>query len=554
MTGIWRGSAASRLYEIGVILVGLALPLLFPSPPAGIAPPPQDVLIFFVMAFVAERIYLPPGKYPVGTVFATAFSAFLFYGSIPPLYTLFFVGSILARVSSGRYPWTYLVFMGACEALGFNIALEVYSFTGGTVVSPLSAPNWVPLSFLLPVYFLISRAAMKGYALVSRHTDSWSNWHIWVDTVTQVVLTGYGLLMALAFRSQGYFGLVLVYISLLAFVYLMRLHTRLGVANRELQVISDVSHELGAALRREKVAEVASKAVARLVVPDFVGFFLPMRSEGGMEAALEVASFYSPDKRTLDEGAKQQWVSSVMRISFSDDTPRWIDGIPGPYGSPCRQLVIPLMNEGEMLGLIAVGQREENAIGGDELRSLHIIRGPVSTALANAMLYEKAEVMAVTDPMTGLYNYRYLHARLDEEITRLRQSGDSVGLIYLDINHFKHYNDTFGHQAGDQILCQFARLISESVRHTDIPARYGGDEFVVILPKTNAQEAWEVVKRIRLAVGAHAFRIPDKNVLIKVGFSAGVASFPEDGSTGDELIHKADKQMYIEKDLGRGCG
>ncbi len=494
-----------------------------------------------------EVIYLPPGKYPTGAVFAVVFALFNLYGADPAI-SILIAGSIAWRLIHSKHPWSQVLLVGSAEAVGFLFALFIFDLVGGRVSSPLADANWLPLSLIFPVYFAVSRLLIKGNNLIGQQPDSWTKWQLGLDAISQVIFTAYGLLLAEAYRQQGLFGLSLAYVSLLAVVYLMRLHTKLRHANYELKIISEVSQSLNSILRRDKVAEMAALAVDRLTSPGFVAVLLP---EGPGNEKMKLSAFVETQYgRPVDNQALENWTKTIIQ-SATVGQPWLLEGVPGPFGKVMRQVLVPLNLESSFLGLMVVGQSDRSGFSEDDFRSLIIIRSHVVAALANAELYEKTEIMAVTDPMTGLYNYRYLYAKLNEELTKAKRSGGSVSVIYLDVNQFKYYNDSFGHQAGDEVLRQFADLIQESIRQSDIPTRYGGDEFVVILPGTNSEEALEVVKRMKANVDAHSFRIANKNVVIRVSFSAGIAAFPEDASTVDDLIRRADKKMYFDKEAGR---
>jgi diguanylate cyclase (GGDEF)-like protein len=159
----------------------------------------------------------------------------------------------------------------------------------------------------------------------------------------------------------------------------------------------------------------------------------------------------------------------------------------------------------------------------------------------------RAELDAITDGLTGLYNHRYLHERLGEEIERVREQGGKLALLFCDLDRFKGFNDRHGHSAGDRALRNVARLIERSVRHVDLAARYAGEEFAAILIDTDLEGALEVAERIRASI-AKARLAPDRD---KVTVSIGVAAVPADADSKEELIDKADWAMYLAKRLGR---
>jgi len=164
---------------------------------------------------------------------------------------------------------------------------------------------------------------------------------------------------------------------------------------------------------------------------------------------------------------------------------------------------------------------------------------------------EKLSKLAVTDGLTGLYNYRAFRHQLRLEVSRARRFHLPLSLLMIDIDHFKRYNDRFGHPVGDKLLRQFSRLIQGNLRDVDCSARYGGEEFVVILPGTDKQSAGKVAEKLRMLIEQAPFQgasqLPGKSVTISIG----VAAFPDDGREEEQLIRLADTALYNAKNGGR---
>ncbi len=169
--------------------------------------------------------------------------------------------------------------------------------------------------------------------------------------------------------------------------------------------------------------------------------------------------------------------------------------------------------------------------------------------IEKARLYEKVQELAILDGLTELYNYREFHNRLGHEFQRAKRYKKALPLVMIDIDHFKRFNDTYGHLAGDEVLRSMGRLIRESLRNVDIPARYGGEEFAVILPETAPEQAEVVAERLRSSVAEHPFSVEGRNVSLTI--SLGLASFPHDAETKEGLIKAADRALYCAKSGGR---
>ena len=212
-------------------------------------------------------------------------------------------------------------------------------------------------------------------------------------------------------------------------------------------------------------------------------------------------------------------------------------------------VMLPLVAKGQSIGLIELLGRNPVNIDGQRLALARTMANEAAMALENARLYDDVRNLADRDQLTGFYNHRYLHERLGEEVVRARRTNRPLSVIMLDLDEFKLVNDTFGHLFGDRVLVHVAERVKATLRGSDVPARYGGDEFAVILPETDAKAARHVAERIVDNLNAHPFQA-DGRMPVPVYASIGVATHPADGRTATELIAAADRALFRSKDLG----
>lgn len=214
-----------------------------------------------------------------------------------------------------------------------------------------------------------------------------------------------------------------------------------------------------------------------------------------------------------------------------------------------RSLIIaPLFHEGRVAGTLAIHATRPNVFSYDDLRLLDAIATLASSAISNAMLYEKTEELAIRDSLTGLFVRRYFYERLKEEHRRALLNQKSLSFFMCDLDHFKACNDKFGHQGGDLMLMQFAEILRQCLKGS-LLARYGGEEFAILLPETTKEEALRIAEQIRKAVEKSAFNIRREKVGMTV--SIGVSSLPDDTLDAEALINKADQALYRAKREGR---
>jgi len=174
----------------------------------------------------------------------------------------------------------------------------------------------------------------------------------------------------------------------------------------------------------------------------------------------------------------------------------------------------------------------------------------VSLALANLKLRELLLNQSIRDPLTGLYNRRYLEESLNRELHRANRTGRTISLVMLDLDHFKHFNDTFGHQVGDILLKEVAGVIRSRVRAGDLACRYGGEEFSLIVAEVDTAGTHKCVESIREAI-KHLSLHHRGQTLGTITVSAGIATFPAHGDNSEDLIHAADEALYRAKKAGR---
>ncbi|MFI6259547.1 diguanylate cyclase [Micromonospora zamorensis] len=229
-----------------------------------------------------------------------------------------------------------------------------------------------------------------------------------------------------------------------------------------------------------------------------------------------------------------------------------------PFAAPGGGAAATLSGSGDeagaaaALGVLALYDRlGADEFDDDDLVTLRTFAGHAAVAVDNVRVHEEAQRLSLTDPLTGLWNYRYLRESIRREVERASRFGRMLSILAMDLDRFKDVNDTYGHAAGDTVLAEFARRVRGEIREVDLAFRQGGEEFVLLLPETDARGAAIVAERLGAAVRETPIAVEAYAGPVLVTVSVGIAVYPDNGSTGREVLEAADDALYAAKAAGR---
>ena len=320
-------------------------------------------------------------------------------------------------------------------------------------------------------------------------------------------------------------------------------------AHREVYALYEIARTFGTSLNVEHTLEILVDKVGHVVPFDTCVVYIYDDTKGYATARHVVgknAQKLASRCIALGEGvtgfalANRSPVNQLHpSLDFTDINPE--------AGLKYRSMAsLPLFKDDLLLGALSVYSSDLEQYSDDHLRLLETVTRLASDALGNAMRHAEAESNALTDPLTGLANARYLSLRFDEEAARARRTDRAFQVVILDLDEFKNVNDTFGHKAGDKMLREVAHIIASQLREYDFLARYGGDEFVALVQEVVGSQVDELCLRIENAVSKFSLMV-GRNRYARVGISVGTATFGIDGETLDQLIVAADEKMYRMK-------
>ena len=320
------------------------------------------------------------------------------------------------------------------------------------------------------------------------------------------------------------------------------------------KMLTEMSEFLQTCVNSAEASQVAARSLQKLF-PDATGVVYLNREFGDLlEAFAAWNSAGSIPKETFEP--QECWGLRRGRPHFAAHADATTKCAHLADAGECSSICVPMLAQGQSLGLLhmlwlGTGARGAPSPESTELLALSAAES-LALALANVKLREKLREQTIRDPLTLLYNRRYLEDAMVREISRARRAGSPIGIIMIDVDNFKHFNDSFGHPAGDELLRTLGNFLKAHVRPEDIPARYGGEEFALILPGASAEIVRARAEKLR--AGFREIRVSlGGSEALKHGtsLSCGVAVFPEHGASLPDVLLAADQALYEAKRTGR---
>jgi diguanylate cyclase (GGDEF)-like protein len=323
---------------------------------------------------------------------------------------------------------------------------------------------------------------------------------------------------------------------------------------KRLAILTDIVKTANSILEPKKVIELIMGKIQQLVPSEAWSMLMvdEEKQELTFELALgEKAKDMSAFRVKIGEGVAG-WVAQTGKPTIVNDTsrdPRFTRKFDTETKFETRSILCaPLISRGRTIGVVEIINRlGSGRFTQADLEVLLTLVEPCAIAIENAILFQKTEQLTITDDLTKLFNSRYLNLYIGREIKRCKRHGIPLSVIFLDLDGFKGVNDQYGHLAGSRTLTEVGTILAEAVRESDILARYGGDEFVVVLPETPPSGAIVIAERIRKSIEDHSF-LEAQGVSARISASFGIASYPDHALTPEGLIQKADQAMYRVKE------
>jgi diguanylate cyclase (GGDEF)-like protein len=324
----------------------------------------------------------------------------------------------------------------------------------------------------------------------------------------------------------------------------------------EVAIFNDVAKALTSSLNLDSILQTIMEKMAEFFRPDTWSLLMVDEQKDELYFAIAIgdaAETLKTVRMRMGEGIAG-WVarngeSLIVPDVYND--PRFAKRVDEYTKWKTRSIIcVPLQSKHRVLGVIQLINCAMESFGEQEMFFLHALCDYAAIAIDNARAVEKIQELTITDDCTGLYNARHLYKTLEAEVYRSARFGYEFSVIFMDLDHFKNVNDTYGHLIGSKLLQEIGFKVKSQLRLIDYAFRYGGDEFVILLPQTDKNSALVVAKRLQEMMRRTQF-LSDDSLNLNVRCSMGLATYPEDAKSSHEIIRQADEMMYMVKNSSR---
>jgi diguanylate cyclase (GGDEF)-like protein len=416
----------------------------------------------------------------------------------------------------------------------------------GIAILPTIAPPWItPLITALVVAAVIVSSILAG------------RWPTYFFILVQSVVSYYLHTHLLNGGSpELIYFMSLPVISVMITETILRLSKIINTQMRHLEIINMVSHRTSSTLEPEELISLVNQALQDTRLADTYFFGLVKDNKLHLEVFYDNGEFFPPMELSMD-GSLSGWVArnrrSLLLKDLTKET-RKLNIAYQPVGQPHVSLSwmgTPMESSGKVLGVMAMASYRRSAFSEQDLKLLENIAQQTALVIDNAYHHAEVTQQSRLDSLTGVYNHGYFLVYLKEFVEYSRSTRQPLGLIMLDIDFFKIYNDKYGHQVGDQVLNQVVTTIRENIRSTDVVGRWGGEEFAIILGETNILHATQVAERIRQSLENTRIITSSGESIPAPTVSQGIAICPDETADENRLVQLADQRLYQAKDRGR---
>lgn len=513
----------------------------------------ENFLVFLILMIISEFNYIRINRGFLTMEFGFVYASVIIFGPVPAAVMKFLSTLIVQSFQRRNYEFRekvlIILFATGQYMLSFFGALGMYFVFAKIIPESVSIHEAVARGAGILTYFLINNAMVEAYIDLERHNRLFLKLgqSLMNDAATYVIALPAGIIMSETYKYFGFYSVFAVFFPYMIAVYIYRFYMNLIATNRELRALYDVAATMTSTLDMDEVLEIVLASITDLAPWDTACLYVYQHD--ALVPALYDGINDIRFKEVRIRPGEGITGSSLLRgkgeiVNNCQDDPRYLRlaGLPENTRS---MMTVPLISGSEYIGAISLTSSKNYIYTEKNLTLMSILANQAAVAISNARLFGRTARMAVTDGLTKLYNYRYIYDELERQVGRVKSNGGVFSLIIIDIDHFKDFNDMYGHLTGDNILQNLAAVLKSNVREKDVVGRYGGEEFAIILPDISSSEALCIAERIRQVVEKTelAKTVSGKSLYITV--SAGVASYPDDALSVEDLVKKADSALLF---------
>lgn len=517
------------------------------------------VTAFLILTSVVAAMPMVINNIPIFLIQWVSLASFLLFGLFVEMIfaqaavIVLFLKLRIQKDQFYRYPLNSLMFFIVSLVSGL-----VYYALGGATGEKLVDDDrslWLAVLYAILSYLLNQIIISFYFSYIYKFKGSYFGKDFIWETVTTVITFPLGFVLYMLYAQVGIVALLFVGIPFASLSIILNLYYSSEKVNEYLQKASEIGHQLAERLYMNDVLDLFIQKLTEMLPVDYAYIF-----ETANEAELQVIRRIEKGKILPNNMPKLRINNGVSGMvwakrtaSFFSKKKDWRRLGEGYIPEDAESLLsVPVVRNNEVVGVLLLASSRKRAYEKYQLMIVDILCSHFAIAIDNARHYEEAKTNSERCALTHLYNYRFFEAKLTNEFEKLHVfERQRLSLILLDIDHFKNVNDTYGHQSGNEILCELANRLSAIVGNKGTVARYGGEEFVVLLPDMHKEDAYSLAENIRLAIANRPFTIAQameeekQKRLIPITASIGVAAAPEDADDSLALIRHADRALYV---------
>ncbi|MBM6619764.1 sensor domain-containing diguanylate cyclase [Bacillus suaedaesalsae] len=535
--------------------------LLYLAYPPSIVGYELDLLLFLILMCIMATLPIIVNDTPIFFTDGVSLAVFLAFGLFIEMVLMqlaIFVLILTLRItkeSSFRIPMNSLMFM-AISVIG---AL-VYYLLGGThgFINIQSMDTFVPVLGYIVSTFLANSVLFYFTRKVILKSDIrfFSKDLLW-EVMTYLLVMPVGVIFYILYSEIGVRSIFYVGLPIVALALILKLYSKSQNVNSYLQKVGEIGHQLSERIQVNEVLTQFLNKITSLFQVDYAyiidvnhrkEFEVIRYNENGEEKEADAKSFQMAEpflQHVYNEKNSLLYKRSKEWLPFGKEIfPHEVESV----------IAAPIIRHQQTVGMVVLASQQKRAYERFQLMIVDILVNYLAVAIENARHYEQTRKNSEHCALTGLYNYRYFETRLQSEFDK----DVNLSLILLDIDHFKKVNDTYGHQAGNQILSELATRLLDNVGELGTVARYGGEEYAILLPNMDRDRAYQLAESIRISLYKTPFVIQnhlsesEQELNIQITASIGVAAAPQDADDPISLIRNADRALYTgAKQKGR---